>query len=443
MYRLIAPLTLFCLAPQSLQRVKSTPPRARVFGKIVGEDGRGIAPSRVFLVSWPLRHSSVGSVDRIEVTTRQLGRFEARLLEGRAYTVWGQIKDEKGTSMTNVIEAATAGRPLRLSRASRWQRPRGQVTGRELWASTTLELCVVASTRNVVEAKLTLSKEGIAIIPPMPGRRGYLTIRNKDGLHVALKSVDFSNGKTVVVNLAKPLLVDLMVTSKATGKPPRQQYLLVGAPGHAATYVFFGGPDRKRDLRVALDSGSSLSGRVLRPDGKAATGAQLLIVTMVRAAGNPGGHWGVPPIPVTCGKDGRFEFHGLTRRNNFHVLALTPGLGLSKQMTNPVHWLLAHAPATDEKTDLGDLELARLSKLELRVQHADGSPATAARVHQHDRRLSVWIDHVVDSRGKLSMLCPATELAFGAYELRGGVGLARWTLVHVAVSRPQRASWPG
>ena len=491
MHGLTTAVAFLAVTSLHAQDVAVAPARARVFGKVVGMDGRGIANARVHLVSRPVRRMMVGLADRMAVTTTDRGAFKARLLEGRGYTVWAEIQEEGRVALTNVIESAAAGRPIRLVRETTWPKLQLLVKGRAQWDAQALEIQVMSPTRNVTLSKLKLDADGRAEIPPMPGRSARLLIRTKSGIVVAMKSISLSSDARIEVELARPITVDLHVKSKATGKPldgawvaqipgmlslggfvsPRQiemrgktnkghlqlrmpenmefrrdqsaieQYLLVGAPGHPATYVSVAGEGDRRQVDLFLEAGSSVSGRILGLDGKPVPRAQLLILSYARADGHPGLHAGVPPIPIRCGPDGRFVFDGVTDRDEFYIVALTQGLGLPARFTHPLQWLVKHPAATKPETKLGDLALADLTELELQVRRGDGAPASLARLVHEERKLN-WIDHVTDSRGQLRMLCPKGRLGFGAFELRGGVGFGEWELPAGTSKQTLRLSKP-
>lgn len=168
----------------------------------------------------------------------------------------------------------------------------------------------------------------------------------------------------------------------------------------------------KEDLRVALEPGVPVRGRVVMAD----TGAPAAGVS-VRPFRGAGGLWGALDAATTTGDDGRFEIAGIAANEIARIFAVKPG------------YCWADAIVTVKET-LGDVEivLGRGGILEGVAYDGDGVPIAGALAHVLPEGGPVpeaeWsheeTDNAIDAlRG--SIFPPVMTDASGRFEFRGVV----------------------
>ncbi|MHC5071515.1 MAG: carboxypeptidase-like regulatory domain-containing protein [Planctomycetota bacterium] len=134
----VCALSILLAASGVAQDARPDLPRGKALGEVRGKDGKPWVGATVFLRSWPLPENiRVGSPDVVETRTDERGRFRARILEGRQYTVWaqGQPDADGKVRLSNVVEQVVVQMPVLLYAAKEPVAPRkAMITGLDKWS---------------------------------------------------------------------------------------------------------------------------------------------------------------------------------------------------------------------------------------------------------------------------------------------------------------------
>jgi len=163
--------------------------RGRVIGRVKDRDGNPWAGAFVTLLSrpWP-SNERIGKPDLVRLVSDARGRFEARILLGRPYSVWAHSAPEDGTYRTtgvkegvfpNVVTVLEEARQLRVQQRLR-------IHGLERWKRRApFRFQLVSPTENVHVVPLDVSKSGECSVPPVPTATPRLEIFDNAGVPLA------------------------------------------------------------------------------------------------------------------------------------------------------------------------------------------------------------------------------------------------------------------
>ncbi|MFQ5503335.1 MAG: hypothetical protein ACE5F1_00900 [Planctomycetota bacterium] len=171
------------------------PAHVRVIGSVADKAGRPWAGAGVVLFGRARAGRSHADQDRVFVRTNARGRFSARILAGRSYAAWAVSEVVNSSYRATDVQRVHPGNPLRLREDPD---PRVQVKlelrvpvgwraegplrlyllGQKPHAP---RLLVLASTEPPIQVPITLSADGVGLVPPLPWRACVLELRSQQG----------------------------------------------------------------------------------------------------------------------------------------------------------------------------------------------------------------------------------------------------------------------
>ncbi|MHC4078289.1 MAG: peptidase associated/transthyretin-like domain-containing protein [Planctomycetota bacterium] len=174
-------MSILLAASGFAQDAKPDLPRGKALGEVRGKDGKPWVGARVFLRSWPLpKNIRVGSPDVVETRTDERGRFRARILEGRQYTVWaqGQPDADGKVRLSNVVEQVVVQMPVILKAAQEPVAPRkAMITGLDKWSDYhPFRVRLVDEIGNPRVLPVQVDKDGKCQVPVIIGKAGAVEV---------------------------------------------------------------------------------------------------------------------------------------------------------------------------------------------------------------------------------------------------------------------------
>ncbi len=165
--------------------------RGRLSGRALDRSGAPWSNALVSLIARPYpRFWGPGLADEIKVRTDERGRFEARLLPGREYSVWCHSSNKDGGyRLSDIAERVIPFSSLSLQEREDPQMPiRIRVEGLEgnLPHGPLAFRVMSRAARHVPIRALVLDKNGEADLPPMPGSMVFLEALTQSGVCVWL-----------------------------------------------------------------------------------------------------------------------------------------------------------------------------------------------------------------------------------------------------------------
>ncbi len=148
-------------------------PRGKALGEVRNKDGKPWVGAKVCLVSWPVPDNfRIGRPDRVETRADERGRFRARILEGRSYTVWAQGEQGAGGTLrlSNVQTDVVPQVPVLLEEQEQAARGSGiRITGLEEWAEYKPLRLRLVDANGPRELALEIGEDGRCRLPPRIG----------------------------------------------------------------------------------------------------------------------------------------------------------------------------------------------------------------------------------------------------------------------------------
>ncbi|MHC4919352.1 MAG: carboxypeptidase regulatory-like domain-containing protein [Planctomycetota bacterium] len=206
----VCALSILLAASGVAQDARPDLPRGKALGEVRGKDGKPWVGATVFLRSWPLLENiRVGSPDVVETRTDERGRFRARILEGRQYTVWaqGQPDADGKVRLSNVVEQVVVQMPVLLYAAKEPVAPRkAMITGLDKWSDyQPFRIRLVDEISSPRVLPVQVDKNGKCQVPVIIGKTGAVEV--------------FATGPQGDIFLARGSLLQALPEGGAEGDP--------------------------------------------------------------------------------------------------------------------------------------------------------------------------------------------------------------------------------
>jgi hypothetical protein len=452
-------------------------PRGKFAGWVQDGAGKRVAGADVMLLSRPLpARPDLGVADELRVQTGADGMFRTELLHGRSYTCWATWRDGAGVERrTHAFDGAIPGPPQGLAEGPQQQLRAVRVTGAAAWQThAPLQLAVFTTTENVHTMALPLDAELVAKVPTLPGDYVSFEVRGAGGFVLGMRmSAPLTDPQQTEVTIALPPPRELRVvviddkgapiagalvrhafgmhyrgdifsevgrtdasgvvrasvpeTNPIGALPNTSCVVLVEATGKQRTLLHVDFGKLVGEVKITLQPGNELRGRVLAKDGAPVPGLTLLpdCYAMIE-----GGGIGVPQPAMSADTRGAFAFASLHPKYDFRLLALldastaiAAGMKLRDGIAlAPVVWLATGRPPFASPHDLGDLRLDEVVVAQVEVKTDAGEPVPGARLTVTTEDLyNSPLEYVCDRVGRLQFPLPRGEIRIGAWQKGGGV----------------------
>jgi len=440
-------------------------------------DGSPWACAHVTLVSNPFaQNESLGHVDRLHVLADERGHFNARLLRGRSYTVWGWSQPQAEIArVTRICHDVIAGESIHLSESDTPRHAyRVALDGLAAWSShAPIEARIRCTTSsNTLSLPVEIDADGTGQLPPVPTDAAYLEVTAHSGQPLLIPSPRLELRSDKPKSQAKwsipppfPVLVkviaqrdrapiagawifhktrnvkSIIATTDDHGfavvhwpvalNSRRTVFGYAGKPGFADRIGNLEPPtDGERDVErlrakdrpdivFPLTRSTKVTGRLWIGDEPAANTPLALT-----------GGGGIPTYWKTDA-DGRLAATLPYARHGYRLCAVLDAaqiqkLSRTRTPLTPTVWIAASSRPIQTNIELGDIHLDRLHQVRLTVRNSDGSPAGAARLYVVRSTLNynrtAALRYVANRRGRLCLLMPQVEaLTIGAWS-HGAVG---------------------
>ena len=145
--------------------------------------------------------------------------------------------------------------------------------------------------------------------------------------------------------------------------------------------------ENKPDITIRLMDGYKIKGKVLAVDGTPAAGLPLFLYYSTASSQQSWTHYSDPAV-FTTKADGSFELNGVHVSCGFRLTAVLDKKNLAALDAGnsfPLHPVVVLAVAArsgekDKDLDLGELHLAKMERLEIKVESEDGQPVAKAQM---------------------------------------------------------------
>ena len=468
--------------PQTLRAMK----RLALRGRVRDSKGEPWCGARVVLVSNPVpgaapRMPDIAPSDVVETVSDDRGAFRAELIPGRTYTAWAVSQVDEGRfRATAVANDVAPGVPLSLDEdAGTHVQQRVRIEGGAAWKGNgPLRYLLRAAGHDELVLEGDIDDGKTIELPPTAGTYVQVEVRTHEGLPLASTILQFKRrsaeeqAQVTSLRIHPPATTPVHV-SDASGNPlpdaritwkHRTHRIGIGRTGsdgvaritlprnvldrHLVLWIEKAGfadcvysgaqGSPEKPIEVALRSGVSVKGRLLLAGGKPAAGMPLVVHGTTMSSGG-GYYMDVFPQVHRTDASGRFEFGGVHPDCPPLITAVLQGSNLEgidwdpRFPNAPTVLLYAAGDPLGEGLDLGDLDLTRLSAIDLTLRNHTRRPIPDAMVTIVDARQSMVQRTVmpliqrVNRLGRLRLIANLRGLDARIVALAGGA------LIHEAI----------